>query len=66
MIVSYSSTLIILIGLAYRQLYVKLTIFLLLPVSALNIFVHNKVVPKTVVEKFGFSELKIKKVNFFT
>ena len=41
-------------------------IFLLLPVSALNIFVHRKVVPKTIVEKFSFSELKIQKVILFT
>ena len=50
-----------LIGLAQRQLYVKLTIFLLLPGS-----VNNLVVPETVVEKFCFSKLKIKKVRFFT
>ena len=45
--------------------YVELTVFLLLPVSALNTIVHNQV-PKPVVEKFSFSELKIKKVTFFT
>ena len=55
-----------LIGLAYRQIYVKLTIFLLLPVSALNAVLHNQVVPKTVVLKFSFSKLKIEKVKFFT
>ena len=49
-----------------KQLYVKLTIFPLLPVSALNTILHNQVVPKKVVEKFNFSELKIKKVKFFT
>ena len=36
------------------------------PVSALNTIVHNQVVPKKVVEKFSFSELKIEKVKFFT
>ena len=46
--------------------YVELTIFLLLLASGLNTIVHNKVVPKTVVKKFSFSELKIKKVKFFT
>ena len=40
--------------------------FLLLPVSALNTAVHNEVVPKKVVEKFNFSELKIEEVKFFT
>ena len=55
-----------LIGLAYRQIYVKLTIFLLLPVSALNAVLHNQVVLKTVVLKFSFSKLKIEKVKFFT
>ena len=38
----------------------------MLPVSALNIIVHNEVVPKNVLEKFSFSELKIEKVKFFT
>ena len=39
----------------------------MLPVSALNTIVHNCVqLPKTVVEKFSFSELKIEKVKFFT
>ena len=46
--------------------YVELTVFLLLPVSALNTIVHNQVLPKPVVEKFSFSELKIEKVTFFT
>ena len=46
-----------------RQLYVKLTI-----VASIcpKYHVHNYVVPKTVVEKFSFSELKIEKVKFFT
>ena len=35
----------------------------MLPVSALNITVHNYVVPKKVVLKFGFGELKIEKVK---
>ena len=39
---------------------------LLLPVSALNIIVHNIVVLKTVEEKFSFSEFKIDKAKFFT
>ena len=48
------------------QLYVKLTIFLLLPVSALNTIVYDLVLPKTVMEKFSFKKLKIEKVIFFT
>ena len=47
-------------------MYVKLTIFLMLPVSALNTIEHNYVDPKKVVEKFSFNELKTKKVKFFT
>ena len=47
------------------QLYIELTIFLFLPVSALNTIVHNEVVLITVVEKFSFSEPKIEKVNLF-
>ena len=38
---------------------------LLLPVSALNTILHNQVVPKTVVEKCSYSELKTEKVFFF-
>ena len=38
----------------------------MLPVSALNIMVHNEVVPKTVVKKSSFSEFKIEKVKFCT
>ena len=49
-----------------KQLYVKLTIFLLLPVSALNIIYTIKLCQKTVVEKFSFSELKIEEVKIFT
>ena len=44
----------------------NLTIFLLLPVSALNITVHHLIVSKAAVEKFSFSELKIVKLEFFT
>ena len=36
-----------------------LAIALLLPVSAPNSNVHNYIVPKTVVEKFSYSKLKI-------
>ena len=36
------------------------------PVSALNTTVHYQVVPKTIVEKFSFSELKIEKGKYFT
>ena len=38
----------------------------MLPVSAWNTIIHNKVVSKPVVEKFNFSKLKIEKVKFFT
>ena len=38
----------------------------MLPVSALNTIVYNLVVPKKVVEKFGFNELKIEKVKFLS
>ena len=38
----------------------------MLPVSVLNTIVHNKVVPKKVVEKFTFNEIKIEKVKSFT
>ena len=48
-----------------RATILKLKNFLLLPVSALNTILVNEVVPKTVVEKFSFSELEIEKVKFF-
>ena len=48
------------------QLYAQLTIFLFLPVSALNTIVHNSVVLKTVAKRFCFCELKIEKVKIFT
>ena len=38
----------------------------MLPVPALNTIAHNYIVPKAVVEKFSFSELKIEKVKLFT
>ena len=38
----------------------------MLLVSTLIIIVYNWVVPKTVVEKFSFSELKIEKIKLFT
>ena len=37
----------------------------MLPVFALNIIAHNKVVPKTVVKKLSLSELKIEKIKTF-
>ena len=45
----------------------KLTIFLLLPVSAQNTIIQISVVPET-FEKFSFNEhkLKIEKLKFFT
>ena len=33
---------------------------------ALNTIVHNEVVPKTVVKKLSYSELKIENVELFT
>ena len=64
MLLTILSTLTASKGLAQRKLYVKLAIFLFSPVPALNTIVHNQVATKTVVEKFSFSKLKIKKVIF--
>ena len=38
----------------------------MLPVSAVNTFVHNYVVPKKVVQKCSFNEPKIEKVKLIT
>ena len=43
-----------------------LAIFLLLPLSASKNIVHNTIVPKIVLKKFSYSELKIEKVKYFT
>ena len=46
------------------SVYVKLEIFLMLPLYAPNTIVHYQVAPKTVADKLSFSELIIEKVKF--